>query len=522
MLEAVYSFHSHLCLILCLLIVLTYWRFADSKRRKAVLKYPPGPWNLPIFGYMPFLSINPYKQLEKLGKAYGSIFTIFLGKYRVIVLNDHNVIRDAYKEDAFSGRPDLNMLEVRNGGIRKGLVCSQGRVWMEQRKFTLRRLKDLGLGKHAMEGLIREELNELVDGIRYLNLHQISYFILNEMFPVWTRKQAGTPVNLLTRLQLAVLNALWKITCGERYNHDDNRLLNILKKTGADLADTQYTGPLLFLPWLVHIAPMLTRWKTFVSSITTVHQFLKRIIEAHKNSFRENTMRDFIDDYLEEIANTKDRNSSFYGSTGEHSLLITLLDLFMAGGDTTSTTLYWAFLYMILYQNVQKKVQNEIDNVLGRFPPSLEHRKRMPYTEATIKEILRKSSLVPLGLFHSTTDHTNFFGYDIPKDTVIIANLHNCHNNRNYWTDPENFRPERFIGDDGNPKKYNAFMPFSTGKRVCPGESLARDELFLFFVGLLQHFTFTVDPSNSAPTEKPKIGIVLSPKPFTVIATERF
>ncbi|CAL8077563.1 unnamed protein product [Orchesella dallaii] len=449
---------------------------------------------------MPFLAINPYKQLEKLGMTYGSIFTIFLGKYRVIVLNDHNVIRDAYKEDAFSGRPDLKMLEVRNGGIKRGLVCSQGRVWMEQRKFTLRHLKDLGLGKHAMEGLIREELNELVDGIR---------------------KQTGTPVNLLTRLQLAVLNALWKITCGERYHHDDNRLLNILKKTGADLAETQYTGPLLFLPWLVHVAPMLTRWKTFVNSITIVHQFLKRIIETHKNSFRENAVRDFIDDYLEEIASTKDRNSSFYGSTGEHSLLITLLDLFMAGGDTTSTTLYWAFLYMILYPTVQKKVQKEIDTVLGKLPPSLEHRKRMPYTEATIKEVLRKSSLVPLGLFHSTTEHTKFFGYDIPKDTVIIANLHNCHNNRNYWTDPDNFRPERFISDDNLPKKYNAFMPFSTGKRVCPGESLARDELFLLFVGLLQHFTFTVDPSNSKPTERPKIGIVLSPKPFTVIANER-
>lgn len=61
---------------------------------------------------------------------------------------------------------------------------------------------------------------------------------------------------------------------------------------------------------------------------------------------------------------------------------------------------------------------------------------------------------------------TDFFGYDVPKDTVIISNLHNCHNNRHYWTDPENFRPERFLTHDQSQVKYDSFMPFSTGKRV--------------------------------------------------------
>lgn len=64
-------------------------------------------------------------------------------------------------------------------------------------------------------------------------------------------------------------------------------------------------------------------------------------------------------------------------------------------------------------------------------------------------------------------------------------------------------------------------MILQLGKRVCPGESLARDELFLFFVGLLQHFTFSLDPTKSQPSESPKIGIVLSPQPYNVIAKER-
>lgn len=83
-----------------------------------------------------------------------------------------------------------------------------------------------------------------------------------------------------------------------------------------DLADTQYTGPLLFLPWLLKIAPVMTRWSTFVNSIATVHHFLKGIIDAHKRKFDKDKMKDFIDHYLAEIWRTTDKNSSFYGELG--------------------------------------------------------------------------------------------------------------------------------------------------------------------------------------------------------------
>jgi len=114
---------------------------------------------------------------------------------------------------------------------------------MDQRKFTLRHLRDLGFGKQSMEALINEELNELIDGIRYNKVKRclliLTSFEAHKKTSYQQRRlnlyrmHVGIPIDLLTRLQLAVLNALWKITCGERYSHDDNRLLNILKKTGA-------------------------------------------------------------------------------------------------------------------------------------------------------------------------------------------------------------------------------------------------------------------------------------------------
>jgi len=106
-----------------------------------------------------------------------------------VVLNDYGAVKEAFKEDIFCGRPNLKMLEVRNRCVRKGealfhrfswlintlvsslgLVCSEGKEWAEQRKFTIRHLKDFGFGKSNMEALIQEEVDELVEGIRYTAL----------------------------------------------------------------------------------------------------------------------------------------------------------------------------------------------------------------------------------------------------------------------------------------------------------------------------------------------------------------
>ena len=84
-------------------------------------------------------------------------------------------------------------------------------------------------------------------------------------------------------------------------------------------------------------------------------------------------------------------------------------------------------------------------------------------------EVLRFSALVPLGVFHSTTEDAVLDGYLIPKDTLVVSNLYAALHDP-VWGDPENFRPERFLLPDGTVDRFNeAFIPFSTGKRVCLG-----------------------------------------------------
>ncbi len=141
----------------------------------------------------------------------------------------------------------------------------------------------------------------------------------------------------------------------------------------------------------------------------------------------------------------------------------------------------------------------------------------MPYAEAVILEILRHSSIIPMGLFHQLLEDTDFHGYSLPKDMILIPNLYHIHHNKHIWGDPQNFRPERFIEgiECTNLKEY--VVAFQPGRRGCLGEPLVRDFLFLMLTGIFQKVTVSLDPE--IPTEKyfePDFGLALMPKPLGI------
>lgn len=146
----------------------------------------------------------------------------------------------------------------------------------------------------------------------------------------------------------------------------------------------------------------------------------------------------------------------------------------------------------------------------------------MPYTEAVITETLRFASFTPQGVHHKALKDQEFKGYLIPKGTIIVANLHYIHYDPAVWGDPQNFRPERFLSEDGKTfKKHEAFLAFSTGRRQCLGESLARESLFLFSTNVFQRFWFDFDKTGPDHGYKPEISFVLHPKPYRVILRDR-
>ncbi len=146
----------------------------------------------------------------------------------------------------------------------------------------------------------------------------------------------------------------------------------------------------------------------------------------------------------------------------------------------------------------------------------------MPYTEALMYEIMRKSSIASVGLFHRATEDVVFHGYDIPKDSYIIPNFHRVHHNPEYWERPDEFIPERFLTSDGlKVQKNENLMPFSTGKRVCLGESLARDQFFLFLTCIFQRFEIQLDPEGGKVSLETQLTFIDSPKPYKIIMKDR-
>lgn len=470
-----------------------------SKKDKRMSKFPAGPMAYPIFGNAIQMGENPSPVFSEWAKKYGPTYGIKLGGDRAVVLHDVKTIREMFNEPAFSGRATTELFVKLSGG-NYGVLNSNGATWEAQRRFTLRHLRDFGFGKNSMEQLIMEEVREIVD---------------------WMKKEEGHPLEVNRKFSLAVLNSLWMILSGKRFDQHDTTLNDLLDSTNKEFANTMKNPIVLFAPWLCKWAPEITGLSKLESAIDQLVSFFKKTVKEQE--FRnEDNPSDFMEYYSQEIKKTTDPNSTFYKNEGEKNLLAIVGDLFQAGSETTSTTLSWEMLYLVREQEIQRKLQEEIDAVVGKSRcPSLSDRPNMPYTEAVIMEVLRYSSMVPIGVFHLTLFDKEFDGHFFPKGTWLIPHLYHIHHSKEIWGDPENFRPERFIKNGKLISKPDAFLPFLVGKRACIGESLAKDSLFLFTVSIFQRFNVCPDPANPKPTIEPALGFIRQPLPFTVVMKDR-
>ncbi|KAF6339718.1 hypothetical protein mRhiFer1_008002 [Rhinolophus ferrumequinum] len=230
--------------------------------------------------------------------------------------------------------------------------------------------------------------------------------------------------------------------------------------------------------------------------------------------------RDLADAYLDEVEKAKGNPES---SFSDENLRLVVADLFAAGMLTTSSTLAWALLLMILHPDVQRRVQQEIDEVIGQVRrPEMADQARMHFTMAVVHEVQRFADIIPLGLPHMTSRDIEVQGFRIPKGTPLVFNLSSVLKDETVWKKPFRFHPEHFLDAQGHFVKHSAFMPFSAGRRSCLGEPLARMELFLFFTCLLQRFSFSVPAGQPRPSDYHNVFVFLvTPFPYQLCAVPR-
>ncbi|CAJ0951578.1 unnamed protein product [Ranitomeya imitator] len=385
--------------------------------------------------------------------------------------------------------------------VMDGVIFAFDDNWKVMRRFTLSTLRDFGMGKETIENKISEESDFLVKKFR-------SYKVI--VFP-------GEPFNNIMIINAAVANIIVCILLSDRFDYEDPTLLKLLK-----IADDNVHLLGSPMAMLYNAYPSIMRWcsnvqKTVAKNVDEMHAFIRETFTNHRKHLDINDQRNLIDSFLVKQREEKP-NPKLYFTNDNLTMLVT--DLFSAGMETTSTTLRWGLLLMMKYPEIQKKVQSEIEKVIGFAEPQVTHRKGMPYTDAVIHEIQRFGNIVPVNLPHATTQDVNFRGYHLPKGTHVIPLLTSVLYDKDHFVKANEFYPGHFLDSSGNFVRKEAFMPFSAGKRSCAGESLAKMEVFMFFTKLLQNFTFQAPPGATLDLT-PGVGLTASPMAHKICAIPR-
>ncbi|XP_031214087.1 cytochrome P450 2D26 isoform X2 [Mastomys coucha] len=465
--------------------------------------YPPGPVPLPGLGNLLQVDFEnmPYS-LYKLQNRYGDVFSLQMAWKPVVVINGLKSVRELLVtcgEDT-ADRPLLPIYNHLGYGHKsKGVILAPyGPEWREQRRFSVSTLRDFGLGKKSLEQWVTEEAGHLCDAFA---------------------KEAEHPFNPSLLLSKAVSNVIASLVYSRRFKYEDpffNRMLKTLKESFGE--DTGFIAEVLnAIPALLHIPGLPGKAFPKLNSFIAL---VDKMLNEHKMTWDPaQPPRDMTEAFLAEMEKAKGNAES---SFNDKNLRMVVIDLFMAGMVTTSTTLSWALLLMILHPDVQRCVHQEIDEVIGQVRrPEMADQARMPYTNAVIHEVQRFADIVPTNVPHMTSRDIKFQGFLIPKGTTLIPNLSSVLKDETVWEKPLRFHPEHFLDAQGHFVKHEAFMPFSAGRRSCLGEPLARMELFLFFTCLLQRFSFSVPAGQPRPSDRGIYSLPVTPEPYQLCSVVR-
>ncbi|XP_026180551.1 cytochrome P450 2K1-like isoform X2 [Mastacembelus armatus] len=483
---------------LCLLVFLfLHSNFSSKKKRRE----PPGPKPLVLLGNLLHVDLKRLdSSLFDLSKKYGPVFTVYFGLKKVVVLAGYRTVKQALVNHA-EEFGDREVTPVFHDFSKEfGILFSNGERWKEMRRFALTTLRDFGMGKRLSEGKIIEECHYLIEEFE---------------------KQEGKAFNNAKIIDYAASNIISVIMFGKRFEYQDPAFQAMMKRNRESIHLTGTTSILIYnlFPWL---GPCIKKWRYLMKLAEDGKEQIIGIIEDLKQTQNPELCRYFVDAFLTRKQNLEEsdiKNLHYH----DDNLLYSVMNLIAAGSDTTGTTVEWCLLFMAKYPHIQDKVQEELNRVVGSRQVQVEDRKNLPYTDAVIHETQRMGNIVPMALPHKTSQDVTFQGYFIEKGTTVFPLLTSVLFDESEWETPNTFNPSHFLDREGRFIRSDVFMPFSAGRRMCIGESLARMELFLFITSLLQRFRFTPPPgvSEDELDVTPLVGFTLTPLPHKLRAVSR-
>ncbi|XP_033120095.1 steroid 17-alpha-hydroxylase/17,20 lyase-like isoform X2 [Anneissia japonica] len=498
-----FDFPSSPAWLLLLAIMVATWLYINVRRPPGL---PPGPFPYPIIGSTFDLigDVPPYKTFKRMSETYGNVFSIKLGSYWAVVVNNYELVHEVLltKPNDCSGRPRTFLFDWYTDDKQDITAAQPTSIWKHHRMLAHSAIRKFASGEYLQN--VTEQIRPLLQEIM-------------------TEKLKG-PFDPHDVVGFAVYNAIATMCFGHRYEVNDPRLNNIMKNSRKVVKGLGNGWTADFIPWFRHVPNPY--FYIFKKDAAKFHSLILNEIECHRESFDPDLpAKDFLDILLKSQKEDEDegKEDDVKNRITNVNIKQIMSDIFLAGVDTQTTTLLWGIAILVDNPDVQEKIQKEIDEALGERPPKLSDRGKLPYTEATIMELFRYRTVSRLALAHLALVDTTIGPYKIPADTIVFLNLWALHNDPKYWPSPEKFQPERFL-DSSNTviQRLPSFLPFSTGRRVCVGESLAKANIFLTFVWLIQNYIFSKPEGVEGPVavhDKP--GVVNVPKPYKVLAKSR-
>nr|CAD7601386.1 unnamed protein product [Timema genevievae] len=328
-----------------------------------------GPPSLPIYGSYWFVLLCNYKKLHKgfhtLARWYNTkLLGLHLGPFPTVVACDYATVKEVFTRPQFNGKLDCFLSQERSMGKTLGLFFTDDKLWIEQRRFTLRHLRDFGFARRfsPQEDVVNREVLDMVaflSGSTSIQDHDVfkdGCALMPHIF---------SP---------AMINCLWSILASDHFPPESH---GKLREVGAAayffLKEVQPTGgALLLTPWLRHFAPRTFGYTALVKGTGAVTDFIKVAVKEHKQTYLEDDARDFIDEYLKELKKC-DSSSTF----SDDQLLMIGTDLTIATSAALPAIISFAIILLVHYPEIQIKAQKEIDDVVGRDrAPSLDDKSR--------------------------------------------------------------------------------------------------------------------------------------------------
>lgn len=411
---------------------------------------------------------NPFGTLRKRFDTYGDIYLMSIAGFSQYNVRHPDDIRRILVTDAAKYHKDPNYKDTKAGLARfmgNGLVTSDGEFWKRQRRLVAPAFHTKRITSYA----------------------EIMTDYAQSMLGDW---RDGTQLNVSHAMRQLTMRIVAKALFNtDVSNGDTARVYQAVE------AIQEISGRFSFFPpWLPTPRELRGRWAK-----RELDRIIYGLIAERRASGEDNG------DLLSMLLLARDDDGAQMSDQAARDEAMTL---FLAGHETTSNALSWTWLLLAQHPDIEAKLHHELDTVLAGRTPTLSDLKQLPYTEMVIKESMRLYPPV-WAIGRQAMEDVTLGSYTLPKGSVVGIVTYFTHHDARFFPDPERFDPERFSPEnEPNIPKY-AYIPFSTGPRVCIGNSFAMMEAHLLLATIASHYTFRLSPGQKVT---PSPLITLAPK----------